>query len=149
MSNLSRWSGRDTLSLREAMDRLVEDSFVNFNSFFGSAGAGTGPMVNVFEDADNVVVEAALPGIKPEGIEISVTGDVLTIKGEHKHEQKKKEGNFHRQEWQYASFQRSIALPVQVNPDAAHSEYENGVLTLTLPKAEAVKPRRLQIKTGK
>ena len=148
MSNLTRGSGRDAMSLREAMDRLLEDSFVRFGDFFGPA-AGAGPMVNVHETNDALVVEAAMPGIKPEEIDITVLGDVLTIKAETKRERETKNGNTHRQEWSVSSFQRSIALPVQVNADAAKSEFENGVLTLTLPKAESAKPRRLEIKAKK
>ncbi len=151
MSNLTRWGGREPLSLREAMDRLIEDSFVRFGDFTFGQGAGLAPMVNVYETGDAIVVEAAIPGMKPEDIDISITGDVLTIKGETRHEPKKEDGktSYHRQEWRYASFERSLSLPVQVNADRAQTEYENGVLTLTLPKAEAAKAKRLQIKTKK
>ena len=147
MSNLTRWGNRGTVSLRDAMDQLLEDSFVRFGDFpLGNLSGAGAPMVNVFETNDNVVVQAAVPGIKPEEIDITLTGDVLSIKGEIKQEQDKKEGSYHRQEWRRASFERSFTLPCSVNAEKVHSEYENGVLTLTLPKADAVKPRRLQIK---
>jgi len=147
MSNLTRWGGREAVSLREAMDRLLEDSFVRFGGFSFGPGAGLAPLLNVYETGDDIVVEAALPGIEPDDISVSITGDVLTIKGESKQAPRQDQGTLHRQEWQYASFERSLTLPVQVDADRATSQYENGVLTLTLPKAEAVKPKRVQIKT--
>lgn len=145
MSNLTRRGGRETLSLREAMDRLLADSFVRFGEFPFSSGNEPAPLLNVRETSEAVIVEAALPGIKPDDLNVSITGDVLTIKGEMRHAQQQ-QGTYHRQEWHYASFERSVSLPVQIDADRAQSAYQNGVLTLTLPKTEAVKPRRVQIK---
>ena len=148
MTNLSRRSEGQPLSLREAMDRLIEDSFVRFGDGFGLA-TGMSPAINVYETGDSVVVEAAIPGMKPEELEITVVGDVLTIKGQTRREQEHKQGSVHRQEWRYSSFERSLSLPSLVNVDAARSEFENGVLTLRLPKVEAAKAKRVQIKAKK
>lgn len=147
MTNLTRSNGgQDAMSLRAAMDRLIEDSFVRFNDMaFGLPGAGA-PLLNVYETDDDVVIQALLPGIKAEELDITLTGDTLTIKGETKQKRETKNATYHRQEWHQAAFERTVVLPTEVNPDAVRSEYENGVLTLTLPKAEAVKPKRLQIK---
>jgi len=149
MTNMTRLGGRDIMSLREAMDRLLEDSFVRFGEFsLGNIPGFAAPLINLYETNDNLVVQAALPGLKPENLEISVTGDVLTIKGTVNAEKGEKPSEtYHRREWQRASFERSLTLPWEVNADKATSSFENGVLTLTLPKAEAIKPKRLQIKT--
>ena len=151
MTNMSRSGGRDIMSLREAMDRLLEDSFVRFGEFsLGNIPGFAVPLLNVYEINDNLVVQAALPGMKPEDLEISVTGEVLTLKGTVKAAPEKDgrpEETYHRREWQRASFERSLTLPWEVDADKATSTFENGVLTLTLPKAESIKPKRLQIKT--
>ena len=148
MSNLSRRSESQPLSLREAMDRLIEDSFVRFGDGFGLT-SNMSPAINLYESGDSVVVEAAVPGMKPEDLEITVVGDVLTIKGQTRREQEHKQASVHRQEWRYSSFERSLTLPSLVNADAAQTEFENGVLSLRLPKVEAAKAKRLEIKAKK
>jgi len=105
--------------------------------------------VDIYETKDDVVVKASLPGVKPEDIEVSVVGDTLTIKGEVKEEKDIKEENYIRKERRYGSFCRSFTLPVSVDADKATAEFENGVLTLTLPKAEEVKPKTIAIKAKK
>jgi HSP20 family protein len=148
MANIVRWDPiRDMVSLREAMDRLFEESFVRPRGWTGtSEGAGT-LALDVFEDENEVTVKASIPGIKPEDIDISVTGDVLTIKGETKEEKEEKQGNYHLRERRYGAFQRSITLPTQINADKANADFKNGVLTLALPKVEEVKPKSIQIKS--
>jgi len=91
-------------------------------------------------------VHASIPGVKPEDIDISVTGDVLTIKGETVEEKEEKEGNYHLRERRYGAFQRAVSLPTLVRADKASAEFENGVLKLTLPKVEEVKPKSIKIK---
>jgi HSP20 family protein len=147
MTNLVRWEPfRDLVSLREAMDRLVEDSFVSpSRSWATTAGAGM-LAVDVYQTDDDVVVKSAVPGVKPEDIDISLTGDTLTIKGESKFEEEVKEENFIRREMRYGSFARTVAVPVPVVADKAEAEFDNGVLTLTLPKAEEIKPKTIKIK---
>ncbi|MEJ5226162.1 MAG: Hsp20/alpha crystallin family protein, partial [Anaerolineales bacterium] len=90
---------------------------------------------------------AALPGLKAEDVQISVTGDVLTLRGEFKQADEKKEATYHIREQRYGAFERSVMLPTDVQTDKARADFENGVLTITLPKAEAVKPRTITIKT--
>ena len=145
-----RWQPLSELvSLREAMDKLFEDSFVRPSlptAFFGET---MGAAVDMFQDDKEVVVKASLPGVKPEEVDISVTGDVLTLKGEHKEEEEVKEKNYFRKELRYGTFSRSLQLPVAVKSDKAEALFENGVLTLTLPKAEEAKPKQIKVKAKK
>jgi HSP20 family protein len=147
MTNLVRWEPfRDLVSLREAMDRLFEESFVRPQADWSAPTEAGALAVDMYETDDAVVVRSAIPGIKPEDIDITVTGDTLTIKGETKFEEEVKEENYVRREIRYGSFARSLSVPTSVVADKAEAEFENGVLTLTLPKAEEVKPKAIQIK---
>lgn len=146
--SLMRWQPfEELMSLREAMDRLFEESIVWPRSWLAPAAQSFA--TDIYETKDDVVVKASLPGVKPEDIDVSVVGDTLTIKGEVKEEKEVKEQNYIRKERRFGSFCRSFTLPVSVNPDKATAEFENGVLTLTLPKAEEVKPKSIAIKAKK
>ncbi|HDN79148.1 MAG: Hsp20/alpha crystallin family protein [Chloroflexi bacterium] len=149
MAEIVRWEPfRELISLREAMDRLFEESFVR--PFGWIAPAGTESFaIDMYETDDEIVVKAAIPGVKPEDIDVSLSGDVLTIKGEVKEGKEIREENYIRRERRYGTFCRSVSLPVQVDVDKAKAEYENGILTLTLPKAEAVKPKVIKVKAKK
>lgn len=147
MTNIVRWEPfRDLVSLREAMDRLFEESFVRPRAGWLAPVGAEALAVDMYETEDAVVVKSAIPGVKPEDIDINVTGDVLTIKGETKVEEEVKEENYIRRERRYGAFSRSIAIPASVVPDKAEAEFEDGVLTLTLPKAEEVKPKAIKVK---
>ena len=144
MSNLIRWEpAREMMTLREAMDRLFDDAFTRPLSLRDGWSA---PAIDMYQTEDEVVVRAALPGIKPDDVQINITGDVLHIKGEMKHEEEKKEKAWHMREQRWGAFERSVALPADVVADKAKAEFENGVLTVTLPKAEEVKPKIINIK---
>ena len=143
---LVRWDPfRDMVTLREAMDRLFSESFVRPGSAFPVLGM-EGPAVDMYQTKDEIVVKAAIPGVKSEDIDVSVTGDLLTIKGELKEEETIEEGRYLRKERHYGQFCREFTLPTQVNADKAKAEFEHGVLTLRLPKAEAVKPKSITVK---
>jgi HSP20 family protein len=147
MSNIVRWEPfRELVSLREAMDRLFEESFVRPGGGRLAPAGMEIPAVDMYQTDDAVVVKSAIPGIKPEDIDISITGDTLTIKGETRVEEEVNEENYIRRERRYGSFCRSLALPLPVVTEKAEAEFENGVLTLTLPKAEEVKPKAIKIK---
>lgn len=147
MTNLVRWEPfRDLVSLREAMDRLFEESFIRPQTGWLAPTEAGGLAVDVYETEDAVVVKSAIPGVKPEDIDITITGDTLTIKGETKFEEEVKEENYVRREMRYGSFSRTLPVPASVVADDADAEFEDGVLTLTLPKAEEVKPKAIQIK---
>lgn len=144
MSNLTRWEPvREMMTLREAMDRLFDDAFTHPISL-NNWGA---PAIDLYQTSDNVVVKAALPGLKTEDVQISVTGDMLTMKGEFRQNDEVKEATYHLKEQRYGSFERSIALPADVQSDKAKAEFENGVLTITLPKAEQARPKTITVKT--
>lgn len=147
MTNLVRWDPfHDLVSLREAMDRLFEESFVRPQGrWLAPVGVET-LAVDMYETDDAIVVRAVVPGVKPEDLDVSVTGDTLTIKGETRAEEEVKEENYIRRERRYGSFCRSLLVPIPVVADKAEAEFENGVLTLTLPKAEEVKPKAIKVK---
>jgi HSP20 family protein len=147
MVNLVRWEPfREMISLRQAMDRLFEDSFVRFPHLSGD-GVREFP-IDVYQTKKDLVVKAALPGVKPEEVDITITDDTVTIKGEHKEEQETKEDDYLYRERYYGAFSRSVAIPVKVKGEKAEATFEEGVLTLTLPKAEEIKPRQIKIKAG-
>ena len=104
--------------------------------------------MDVTETAEAVVVKAEVPGMDAKEINISVTGDVLTIKGEKKSEREEKEENYHLVERSYGSFSRAMTLPAAVNLDKIEARYDKGVLTVTCPKKEEVKPKSIEIKTA-
>jgi len=144
MSNLIRWEpAREMMSLRDAMDRLFDDAFTRPLSIRDGWSV---PAIDMFQTDDEIVVKAALPGIKAEEVQINVTGEVLTLKGEVQQNQEMKEKAWHIREQRLGSFERSIALPTDVVADKAKADFENGILTITLPKAEKVKPKAIAIK---
>ena len=144
MSNLIRWEpARDMMTLREAMDRLFDDAFTRPLSL---RDGWTVPAIDMYQTDDEVVVKAALPGIKADEVQINITGEVLTLKGEVRHEEDKKEKAWHIHEQRWGSFERSLVLPTEVVADKTKAEFENGILTITLPKAEEVKPKVINIK---
>jgi HSP20 family protein len=151
MANLTRWDPfGEMLSLRQAMDRLMEDAFVApaRRLGIGEAGQDGGLDLDLYEEDDDLVVTASLPGVKSEDVDVSVQGDVLTIRGETRSEQESGRGRWHRRERTYGSFQRRITLPCTVNTEKAEARFENGILTLRLPKAEEAKERRIRIEGG-
>ncbi|MCL4268885.1 MAG: Hsp20/alpha crystallin family protein [Anaerolineales bacterium] len=146
MSSIIRWEpAREMMTLREAMDRLFDDAFTRPLSL--SSNAWSVPAVDMYQTDNEVVVKAALPGIKADEVQINITGELLSLKGEVKQENETKEKAYHIREQRWGTFERSIALPTQVVADKAKAEFENGILTITLPKAEEVKPKTITIKT--
>ena len=144
MSNLIRWEPvREMMSLREAMDQLFNDAFTRPVSM---SGGSVIPAIDLYQNNDAVIVKAALPGLKADDVKISVTADVLTLRGEFKQENEQKDATYHIREQRYGSFERSIMLPSDVQTDKAKADFENGILTITLPKAESVKPKTISIK---
>lgn len=135
------------LTLRDAMDRLINDSFVRpFWPFDTTAGAFN---LDMYETNDAVVVKAAIPGMKSEDINVTVSGDLLTIQGESKQEEETKESTYYVRERHYGRFSRTLTLPAPVVADRADAGFENGILTLTLPKSEEVKPKVITVKARK
>jgi len=147
MSNLIRWQPlSEMVTLRDAMDRLFDEAFTRPLSAGDGGRYHMAPSIDMFETDNEVVVKAALPGLKPDEVDINVTGDTLTIKGETKESTEGKEKAWHIREQRYGMFERRMSLPTAVVSDKAKAEFENGVLTVTLPKAEEVKPRTIAVK---
>ncbi len=145
MTTLTRWDPfQDMLSLREAMNQLLEDSFVKMP--IGNRGiAGFVPALDLSETADAFIVDAAVPGLKAEDLNITLENNILTISGEMRDEREQKERNYHRVERRFGSFQRSVSLPNTVKADEINATLKDGVLHLEIPKAEEVKPRRISV----
>jgi len=145
---IERWDPfREAVSLRDAMNTLMQESFVRPGGASTPAAYATLPL-DVSESEDAFVVRASLPGMKPEDVQITVHGDTLTIRGESKAEEEKKGEHWHLRERRFGAFQRSVGLATPVDPDRAQARYDNGVLTLTLPKSEAARPRQIKIGGG-
>jgi len=133
----------DIISARDTMDRMLENYFGRSPKAFEGYDVID---LDLYQTDNDVVIEASIPGIDPDDINISVAGEVLTIKGEVKQETESKEADYHIKERRYGSFSRSISLPTQVVADKANAEFKNGILKLTLPKAEEVKPKTITVK---
>ena len=152
MSNLTRWEPtREMMTLREAMDRLFDDAFTRPFSLMREGGSTwSSPAIDMFQTDNEVVVKAALPGIKADEVQINVTGDttapVVTIRGETKHEEEKKDKSWHIREHRWGAFERSVRLPTGVISNKAKADFDNGILTITLPKSEAVKPKTITVR---
>ena len=135
----------EMLSLRQAMDRLFEESIVRPRSFVFESAESPWLPLDIHATSDALVVEAALPGVKPEDVEITVSGDTLTISGTSSGESQREERGYLMREMRRGSFSRTVTLPVDVRTEAATASFENGMLRLSIPKAEAAKPRHIRI----
>jgi HSP20 family protein len=138
----TRGSLRDFMSLHEAMDRLFNESVVP------SQGTDNGSIalpVNVREEKDQYVITAALPGVRPEDVQIEATSNAITISGETTDEREVDEGEYVRRERRFGRFFRMLELPVEINAEGAEASFENGVLTLRVPKSEATKPKQVRV----
>ena len=139
----------EMLSLRDIVNQMMENAVVSPSQWLGVMNNGNvdAPALDVMENEDGFVVKAALPGWKPDQVEVNIENGVLTLKGEVKDEQTAEEdkGRYHRREIRHMSFQRMLSLPTEVNADKATAEFENGILTLSVPKADVVKPKSIKI----
>lgn len=147
---IERWQPfSELMSLRQAMDRLFEDSFVRPSRGLAALAEVAAPALNVYQTPTEVVLKAALSGLKPEDVSIDITGETLTIKGESKAEQEIKKEDYLYQERRYGAFSRSVVLPSGLKTDKAEATMEDGILTLTIPKVEEVKPKNISVKAKK
>ena len=149
MAELVRWDPfRDRLSLRDAMNRLLEDSFVSPLGTELTRREGIASLaMDMYETDNELVVETALSGAQAGDVDISVVGNTLTIRAETKKEENREEkGRYYFCERRYGVLQRSVSLPVEVDTTKSEAVFKDGVLKLTLPKTEAQKPRKIAIK---
>jgi HSP20 family protein len=137
---------RDLRTLQDEVNRLFS---TNFSRSFGDEGFARGawtPNVDIFENKDEIVLEAELPGMNREDFELTIENNILTLRGERRFEKKDEADNYHRVERAYGTFSRSFTLPQTVSPENAAAEYKNGVLRVALLKRDEVKARRIEIK---
>lgn len=138
------YSGSDLLTLREAMNRLVEDSFVRPDlQWEGPSQAERRLPLDVYTTEEEIVIVASLPGLTPDEVAISMEGDELTITGELR--RPLENVNYVFQERPYGTYSRTLTLNVPVDADSAEAAFENGVLVLTLPKTEETKPKTIKV----
>ena len=128
--------------------RLIGDGFPVMDDVWQDMNAGM-LSVDAFVEENNVVVKADLPGVNSEDVDISVTGDSVTIKAERKEEKEVQDRDYIRKERRYGSAARTISLPAQVKVDQAEAHFENGTLIVTIPKQEQSEPKQIKIKVSK
>ena len=142
---VSNWPGAGRLNnLREEIDRLFEQPLAEF-ARASQLFSGWAPALDVYEDKDNVYVKAELPGMKREDIDVSLHDGTLSISGERKSGEKHQDAEVYRSERFVGKFQRSVSLPAAVANDKVKAQYQEGVLTITLPKTEESKPKHIEV----
>ena len=147
MRTLTRWEPfRGTTSLQDQVDRLFSDVFERKGE--ESSLTAWAPTVDIYETEHELVVKADLPEVDPKDLDIRVENNILTIRGERKFEKKVNEENYLRVERAYGSFARSFTLASTVNSEAIKADYQNGVLTLSIPKKEEAKPKQIKVNVG-
>jgi len=130
------------------MDRLFEESFVRPRREWLAPAEGT-LALDMYETEDSMVVKSAVPGLEPDDIDITISGNTLSMSGETKAENEVKEENYIRRERRYGSFSRTVTLPEGLELDKAEASFQDGILTLTIPKAPEAKPKVIKIKGKK
>lgn len=141
-----RWDPfRDLVTLREKMNRLFEDAVTSRGEQKDLVAISWAPAVDIYEDENQLVLTAEVPGIDEKDIEIKLEDNTLSIHGERKMEKETKEENYHRIERAYGSFYRSFTLPNYIDQEKIQAEHENGVLKITMPKRPELKPRKVKI----
>ena len=142
MATMTRWDPiQEAVTLREAVNRLFEESFVPATPPRGTLAVP----LDLSETADSYMIEAVVPGLKAEDLSITFENGILSISGEIRQSEESKDRNFHRVERRFGRFSRSVSLPATVRGDAIVARLENGVLFLNIPKAEEVKPRKITV----
>jgi HSP20 family protein len=145
MFELVPWERTKTLSkLRKEMDDLW-GRFFGDTGFPGFSETVWGPPLDVKETKENIVVTAEIPGLSAKDVEVTISGDLLTIKGEKKQEKEEKEESYHLIERRYGSFSRSVRLTSEVDPKNVKASHKEGILTITLPKSEKAKEKQIKI----
>ena len=132
------------------MERLQRDMNRLFDDFSRSGGrtAPSYPAINVWTNEEGAVVTAELPGLSPDDLDIAVVGDILTLTGERKAAELPEEAKYHRRERSFGKFSRSFQLPFNVEVDKVEAVFKNGILHLSLPRAEVEKPKKITVKTA-
>jgi HSP20 family protein len=132
------------------LNSVLDEAFANwpFQQENGSITSSWYPACDVFEDKDAVKIVAELPGVKPEDVKLSLENNLLTIRGEKKQEAEERSERIHRYERSYGAFERAFVLPSTVDGDNISAQYQNGILTILVPKAERARPREIPVRTA-
>lgn len=141
----------DSLTSLRRLNSMLDDAFSAWPFQSQENGALTSswvPATDVFEDKDTVKIVAEVPGVRPEDVKISLENNLLTIRGEKRQQAEENTERVHRYERTYGSFERAYSLPTTVDPDKIAASYTNGLLTVTIPKAERARPREIPVKVG-
>lgn len=148
LRDITPWNPSDLLAEFDTFQREIDRMFDRFRGGIVDDGTTSTflPAVDIIEEKDEYIVKLELPGVNKNDVKITVQNDILTIKGEKKSEHESKDKNYHRMERAYGVFQRSFTLPSSVNSDKIDASYNNGVLTITLPKVEEAKPKEIEVK---
>jgi len=145
-----RWEPlRDLMTTQREFDRLFRGVFSPVLAEGEVSTRTWAPPVDIYEDGDNLVLKAELPGVNPDDVEIRVEDNTLYLKGERKFEKEVKEQNYHRVERSYGNFTRTFSLPNSVDSDKVTANFKDGILTLTMPKKEEAKPKTIKINVNK
>lgn len=155
MLDISRWDPfQEMMSLRDAMNRLMEESFLLPSGTAqetgqlatrGTRGGLRGPALDIVDLNDAFLVRASLPGVRPEDVNIETQGNQVILRGQIKDEQEREQGNYLVRERRYGQFSRVFTLPSEVNAEGAEATFDNGILTLRLPKTETARTRQIPI----
>ena len=150
MTVLTRWEPfREVSTLQDRMNRLFSEQFANLGTEESLAAGSFVPAVDVYEDEHAIQLKFEVPGLDEKEIDIRLENNLLTVKGERKIEKETKEENYRRIERRYGTFTRSFTLPNTVSSESVKASYDKGVLTISLPKKEAAKPKQIKIEVGK
>lgn len=147
---LIKWRGREWDPFRELLDlekefqRFFDTSLELLPERVSKEGIWS-PSLDVAEDKENIIIKADLPGVKQQDIDISITGDILTLQGERKREEEVKDKNYHRIERFYGAFKRSFTLPPYADTTKVKATYKDGVLEIVIPKTEESKPKQIKV----
>jgi HSP20 family protein len=147
-----RWEPfRDLVAVQSRLNRIFDEAFQGSprGEEDWALGGQWAPSVDIFEHEGNLVLKAELPGIEPKDVDVRVENNVLTLRGERKLETEVKREKYHRVERSYGTFSRSFTLPSVVDTEKIKAEYRDGVLQVTLPQREEVKPKQIQVSVGK
>ena len=144
---LVRWNPRrDLFNWPLRTNRMFEDFF--HPTLFDEEGVSMWnwhPVVDIYENDENIVITAELPGVDKKDISVDVNGRILTLKGERSADNEVKEDNYYRKERSYGKFERSFTLPADVDPDKVKADFKDGILKLDIPKPEAHKPKQITV----
>lgn len=142
VKDLARWDPfKELLSLRDEFDRIFKEYFIRPEK----VDEEWFPMLDMKEDSENILVNIEVPGMRKEDIKVTLRGNQLLVSGERRFEKEKKDETYHRIERSYGKFQRIITIPVEVEQSKIKATYENGILSITLPKTEKEKPKEIEI----